>query len=261
MTEEVRLGGMALTNGVLVHGPRHWACAVRTDQGELKVASGAKRIRSVDFEPAFLRGPARVVEAVALLPAVRAALPEARLPFQQVEVTAAMLGSAAVVRMLRASRLSPPAQEVLSAFLAIAPAAAAVRGSSLAAYHGAEHVSIGTYEHGVPRPREHERCGSHMVGPLLAATAAGNLAVGRIVPGGPRLAFARALSTVGAVAVAVEIFGWMVRNPRHPLARALAWPGHELQRRFLTAEPSPLQVEVAEAALAECLRLEGAASL
>ena len=37
MTERVRLGGMALANGVLVHGPRAWACAVRTADGELKV--------------------------------------------------------------------------------------------------------------------------------------------------------------------------------------------------------------------------------
>ena len=32
-------------------------------------------------------------------------------------------------------------------------------------------------------------------------------------------------------------------------------PGHELQHRFVTAEPSPKQLE-ANAALAECLRLE-----
>ena len=31
--EKVRLGGMALPNGVLVHGPNAWACAVRTDDG------------------------------------------------------------------------------------------------------------------------------------------------------------------------------------------------------------------------------------
>jgi len=29
--EKVRLGGMALPNGVLVHGPTSWAFAVRTD--------------------------------------------------------------------------------------------------------------------------------------------------------------------------------------------------------------------------------------
>jgi uncharacterized protein YqhQ len=50
----------------------------------------------------------------------------------------------------------------------------------------------------------------------------------------------------------------MVRNDGNPLARALAKPGHELQHRFVTAEPSPEQLEVAEAALQECLRLESA---
>ena len=43
------------------------------------------------------------------------------------------------------------------------------------------------------------------------------------------------------------------------LARALARPGHELQQRLVTAEPSPEQIEVANAALEECLRLESAA--
>ena len=40
--DKLRLGGMALRNGLLVHGPTHWAAAVRTDAGELKVASGRK---------------------------------------------------------------------------------------------------------------------------------------------------------------------------------------------------------------------------
>src|SRR5919201_2803898 len=37
--DKVRLGGMALANGVLVHGPSSWACAIRTGDGELQVAS------------------------------------------------------------------------------------------------------------------------------------------------------------------------------------------------------------------------------
>jgi uncharacterized protein YqhQ len=48
----------------------------------------------------------------------------------------------------------------------------------------------------------------------------------------------------------------MTKHPRHPLARALARPGHELQHRIATAEPSAAQLEVAEAALAACLELE-----
>ena len=52
---------------------------------------------------------------------------------------------------------------------------------------------------------------------------------------------------LGAVAASTEIFAWMARNPEHPLARALAKPGHELQHRLATAEPTPEQLEVAEA--------------
>jgi uncharacterized protein YqhQ len=50
----------------------------------------------------------------------------------------------------------------------------------------------------------------------------------------------------------------MVRNPDKPLARALAKPGHELQHRVATAEPTAEQIEVAEAALQACLELERA---
>ena len=42
MPEKLRLGGMALRNGLLVHGPTHWAAAVRHDDGRSQVASGRK---------------------------------------------------------------------------------------------------------------------------------------------------------------------------------------------------------------------------
>jgi uncharacterized protein YqhQ len=67
---------------------------------------------------------------------------------------------------------------------------------------------------------------------------------------------ARLGASLGALAATTELFGWMVRNPERPLARALARPGHELQHRLATAEPTPEQLEVAEAALQACLALE-----
>ena len=36
--DKIRLGGMALPNGVLVHGPTSWGCAVRLPDGTIKVA-------------------------------------------------------------------------------------------------------------------------------------------------------------------------------------------------------------------------------
>ena len=253
--EKVRLGGMALANGVLVHGPTAWACAIRTDDGELRVAAQRKRFRAAEIEIPLLRGPARLLEAMAVLPELRRALPEAKLPFQRPAVVASMLSSAVAVRLVRGSgRVAPAAQELVSGLLSVAPAALALRGSELAAYHGAEHISIGTYEHGEDRAKEHERCGSHLIGPLLATTALGNTLAAR-APEHLRVP-ARLAAQLGALAASTEIFGWMVRNPESRLARALAKPGHELQHRLATAEPTAAQVEVAEAALAACLALE-----
>jgi uncharacterized protein YqhQ len=252
--EKVRLGGMALANGVLVHGPKSWACAVRTDDGELKVVARRKRFSGAKIESPLLRGPARLADALAIVPQIRRALPEARLPFQRPGVLAAMLGSAVVVKLVRTSQLGPAAQELASGLLSVAPAALALRGPNVAAYHGAEHISIGTYEHGEPREREHERCGSHLLGPLLATTTVGNAIAAR-APAHLRTA-ARLSAQLAAVAASTEIFGWMVRNPDKRLARALAKPGHELQHRMATAQPTAAQIEVAEAALAACLELE-----
>jgi uncharacterized protein YqhQ len=254
MTEKIRLGGMALPNGVLVHGPKSWACAIRCPDGRLEVASALKRFRAADVSTPFLRGPARLAEALAILPAMKRKLPAAKLPMQSPGVVAAMLGAAVAVRGIRESRLRPAAQELLSGILSLAPAAFALRGSELAAYHGAEHISIGTYEHGERATKEHERCGGHLIGPLVATSAVGNLLAG-LAPDRMR-SQARTGAQLGALAASTEIFGWMTRNPDHVVAKALSKPGHELQHRLSTAEPTAEQLEVAEAALRACLELE-----
>jgi uncharacterized protein YqhQ len=256
MADKLRLGGMALPNGVLVHGPTAWGCAIRLPDGTIEVASERKRFVSNEGTPPLLRGPLKLLEAMAVLPSVRRALPGARLPFERPAVAAAMVGSALGLRAVRGSRLGTATQEVLAAALSFAPAVLALRSSELAAYHGAEHVSIGTYEHDEPRAKEHERCGSHLVGPILLTATIGN-AVAAKAPANVR-PLARGVATLGSLAVSTEIFSWMVRHPQHPVARALSRPGHELQHRVGTDEPSAEQLEVANAALAACLALEGA---
>jgi hypothetical protein len=191
----------------------------------------------------------------ALLPLLRKRMPDARLPFQRPGVIAAMFGTAVTVRVIKSSRsLTPFARELVGGLLSALPAMLALRGSELAAYHGAEHISIGSYEHGAPREKEHERCGSHMLGPMIATSAVAG-AMASKAPAHLRTG-ARIAAQLGAVAASTEIFSWMVRHPENRLARALAMPGHELQHRLATAEPSPEQLEVAEAALARCLELE-----
>ena len=252
---KVRLGGMALQNGVLVHGPTSWAVAVRTDAGDVRIASGKKSVRGADVTNPILRGPMRILDAFALLPRIRRAQPDAKLPFERPSVLLSMILSALVAHGLRRSSvLGPASRELLGGAMSLVPATLALRGSDLAAYHGAEHIAIGTYEHGEPRGKEHERCGSHLIGPLLVTSALGAALAARAPEQarGP----ARLAAAVGSVALATEVFSWMVRNPEHPVARALAWPGHELQHRLATVEPDAGQLEVAEAALQACVALE-----
>jgi uncharacterized protein YqhQ len=253
--EKIRLGGMALANGVLVHGPTAWACAIRGDDGKVEVVARKKRLRAARVCNPLLRGPARLAEAMALLPQVKLALPAAKLPMQSRSTLAAVAGTSLAVRGIRENgRLRPAAQELLVSVLAFAPAIFALRGGELAAYHGAEHIAIGTYEHGAGATKEHERCGGHLIGPLLATSAVGNT-LASLAPERVRNQ-SRAAAQLGALAATTEIFGWMTRNPGNPVAQALARPGHELQHRFSTAEPTREQLEVAEAALAACLELE-----
>jgi uncharacterized protein YqhQ len=256
--EKIRLGGMALPNGVLVHGPHSWACAIRREDGRIEVVSSRKRFQASRIQNPLLRGPARIAEALALLPQIKLKLPAARLPMENPRTLVSMMGAAVFVRGLRESSLRPAARELLAAIVSVAPAVLALRGGELAAYHGAEHISIGTYEHGKGATREHERCGGHLVGPLLATSVVGNVLAG-LAPERHRRQ-AQAVAQIGAIAAATELFGWMSRNPEHPLARGLSKPGHELQHRFSTAEPNDEQLEVAEAALQACLELEHAAT-
>jgi uncharacterized protein YqhQ len=258
--QPVRLGGMALRNGIMVHSLDHWAAAVRTPDGELRVASGRKpELPQSLLAVPGLRGVLRVAEAGYLLPIVRKRLPEARLPLEGASTAGALLASVMLSRAIRRSRLGSLPAELLGAGLSLAPALASLRGSQVAGYHGAEHKAIGGYEHGdasVDATKEHERCGSHMVGPMLAATMVGNVIVNRLPPS--RRGPARLLAGLAAIGIATEAFGWMTRHSNHVVARALRRPGYELQRIAATREPTADELAVAEAALDEVLRLEGA---
>lgn len=258
-TDKLRLGGMALRNGLLVHGPTHWAAAVRTPAGEVKVASGRKaRLQGVDNLPG-VRGVVRLAEAVAVLPLVKRALPEAQLPFQNASVLGVAAG-ASLTGALAKRHLRGFGGESIAAVASVAPALFALRGGELAAYHGVEHKSIAAYEQDAPDPvasaKEHDRCGSHLVAPLLASNLAGTLLLRRAaVRPSPLTGGAVALAST---ALAVEIFSWCERNSGTRMARALRRPGFEIQRLVGTREPDETQLEVGRAALAEILRVEAA---
>jgi uncharacterized protein YqhQ len=281
--DKLWLGGMALRNGLLVHGPTHWAAAVRASDGSVRVASGRKpRVRAFDAVPGA-RGVARLYEAMAVLPLVKRGLPEARLPFQDRRVIAgavaaglAGVGARAAARRVGRSTVG----EAAAAGLSLAPSLLALSGGELAAYHGVEHKAIAAYERGeadvswmtggeqfkrsggmsvlAASAKEHERCGSHLVAPMLVANVAGAALLRRVVERpGPVAAGAVGLVSIAA---AVELFAWSERHPGTRAARAFRRPGFELQRAIGTREPDERQLDVGRAALAEILRVEAAAA-
>src|ERR671919_396702 len=219
--DKLRLGGMALRNGLLV------------------------------------RGVVKLAEAMAVIPVVKRTLPEARLPMQDVKTLGAM-GAAALGGQAIRKAGRGIGREAAVALVSVAPALMALRNGDLAAYHGVEHKAIAAYEDdsdAADATKEHDRCGSHLVAPMLAAAAVGNVAARRAGLRGPA---AEAAIGLGSAALAVEVFAWSERHPDSALTRLLRVPGHEIQRAIGTREPTAEQLEVGRAALEEILRVEHA---
>jgi len=260
-----RLGGMALANGLLVHGPTHWAAAVRDGSGEIIVSSGPKPhfTGGALGKIPIVRGALRMAEAVAVVPVARAGTPSARLAMENVRVIATVVGSAAVAAVVRRTSRSPFLQEAVGALAGLAPAVATLRGSSAATWHAVEHKSIAAYEAGGPsevaraatHPKEHMRCGTNLVLPLLVFNVIVNTAIRRVTPRpAAPIRMAGSMLSIGA---AVELFAFAHRRPEHPVARAVHKVGHTIQARFATREPGPGQMVVGRAAMDEILRVEG----
>jgi uncharacterized protein YqhQ len=255
----LRLGGMALRNGLLIHGPTHWAAAVRGADGAIEVASA----RKPELAPGLvakapgLRGPVKLAEAIAVLPLARRRLPAARLPLEDWKVLGAIGATLALTGLLR-RRPATALRETLAQAIGIVPAAVALLDRDLAAYHGVEHKAIAAYEQGIDDvasvPKEHDRCGSNLIVPMMALSVAGTVLLERVSESpGP---LARGAVGLAGASIAVEMFAWSDRHHGDPLAEAFHAPGREIQRHLATREPTPAQLEVGLAALAEILRVE-----
>ena len=258
--DKLRLGGMALRNGLLIHGPTCWGAAARAKDGSIEVASGRKPdFGGIRFAKVpIVRGPLRLAEAFAVIPIARLAVPSSRLPFEDVRVIFAGIGATVAGNLIRGrgDRVSP-VREALSATVGLVPSLVSLSGSELAAYHAAEHKSIGGYEQGVDPvgvPKEHKRCGSNLIAPMIFFSVAGQLIVDRLVERPGRLA--RGISGVAGLSLSVEVFVHAERKPDSLIGRAVHGAGHTIQARFATREPTPEQLEVAVAALDAVLAAE-----
>lgn len=263
--QPIRLGGMALRNGLLIHGPTHWAAAVRDRQGEIRVASEPKPTLAPKLAARLpgVRGPLKLAEAMVVLPLVRRRLPATRLPFENWRVLAAVGATLLATALVRKRLASSALREGVVQAIGALPAVVALMDRDLAAYHGVEHKAIAAHEQGVEDPaglpKEHDRCGSNLIAPMMLLSAGGTVLLERLVQSpGP---LARAGVGLGGASLAVEMFAWSDRHHDTPAARAFHTPGREIQRLLATKEPSAEQLEVGVVALAEILRAEQAAEI
>jgi uncharacterized protein YqhQ len=251
---------MALRNGLLIHGPTHWAAAVRDEDGQVVVASERKPELAPKLAQRVpgLRGPLKLAEALVVLPLVRRRMPAARLPFEDRRVLATIGFTLVATHLLRRRSRGSALREGLVQVLGAAPAAIALSDRDLAAYHGVEHKAIAAYEQGVEDPasvpKEHDRCGSNLIAPMMLLSVSGTVLLERLVERPSPLA--RAAVGLGGASIAVEMFAWSDRNHGTPLAEAFHTPGREIQRWLATKEPTLEQLQVGVAALAEILRVE-----
>ena len=104
-------------------------------------------------------------------------MPWRRLPFERPRVLTAMIAGATATQFIRGSRsLSPAAKELVAGVASLAPAVVALRSSSsrrITVPSTSRSAPTSTDE---PAEKEHERCGSHLLGPLLGTLAIGNIA-------------------------------------------------------------------------------------
>ena len=194
---------------------RSWACAIRTDGRD---ARGRARRASASAPRAstspLLRGPARLAESLAFLPQVKRALPAAQLPMQSGRACSRRCSARRSPCAAFASRrLGPAAQELARrAARRSRPRRSRCAAGELAAYHGAEHISIGTLR----ARRARARRSTSAAAAISSARCSRPRRVGNVLAGLAPDALrghARAAAQLGALAASTEIFGWMTRHP------------------------------------------------
>ena len=136
----------------------------------------------------------------------------------------AMAGAALLGQAIRSTGARTVAREAAVGAVSLAPALFALRGGDLAAYHGVEHKSIAAYEQdgeAAEADKEHDRCGSNLVAPMIGAAAVGNVAARRAGLRGP---LAEAGVAIGSAAVAVEVFAYAERHDGSRLSSCCVVP-------------------------------------
>jgi uncharacterized protein YqhQ len=272
-------GNISVTSGRKTRLPSGSSRSGDSVRGRRKASTPGVETPDLQGLP-VLRGLARFAETLLVVGQVKLRMPQAELPLEGGRIAAALATAYAATSAVRT--LGPKStilQETGAALSAFVPAVLSLKNSSVSGYHGAEHKVIGGREaelrawatgtggmggSSTPRgssaavsaPKEHDRCGSNLVGPLLLTTVVANALIrgksGRMSP------VSSAVAGAVSLGAALEALRWATKHGDSLAAKLLMTPGRIVQKTLTTSEPTPQQLEVAERAMKELLRLEAA---
>jgi uncharacterized protein YqhQ len=286
------VGGQAVLEGVMMRGISTWAVAVRKPAGDVEVktfplVSWLKRHRLLRLP--VIRGMVALVESLrigfsALNISANAQLPPGEDGKEEELGGGAWIGTVIVAIGLAVGLFFLLPVGITSTFKSALPNSVvfvivekAIRITIFLGYlflisrlkdlrrvfeyHGAEHKTIACYEAGrelTPQnaqrySRLHPRCGTSFL--LIVMIVAFFVFVPLGTPAWYWLFASRILGIPLVAGLAFEVIKWFGRNRRKRWARALMWPGLQLQR-LTTREPDLEQLAVAIAALQAVLAVE-----
>ncbi len=260
-----KVGGIALSNGIVFFTPSNWAAGIRLDDGTIQTASGARGLtRTVEsIGHSSLTRLAGIVAISPLLATVKRALPSAKMPFSAKGLIAASVASTLFGALIRSStRIPGSIRELGSSAIGIGSALFVTSRSGALRYHGAEHKTVSAIRHAgdaltqddiKSQSRIHERCGSNLAGVLLPLTV-----IVSIVLRGPakRWPVIGLLGSLVSFLAATELFSWAVKNPQSRSAQVILMPGTMMQSLVTTQEPTDSEIEVSEAAIHRLIQCE-----
>ena len=207
----VRLGGMALQNGVLVHGARRGRAPFATGRHPPRLFGPKAALRPGGaVSHADAARPIALAEAFAL-PMVRRALPRARFPFERPAVLGSIAATTVAARALRRSSL-PAGARARCRRRGVRP------GPSLASGTTSPHTTVPSTSRSVrtrtaaPAPKEHPRCGSQLIAPMVVSSLAANVVASRAPTGTRGVARARPRGRRGRLGRALLLGGGTPRT-------------------------------------------------
>jgi len=284
---EAPYGGQAVVEGVMIRGPRHVATACRVADGRIVVNLEPTRsllLRHPRLNIAFIRGTPGLIDALTI--GFRSLIYSANVAVESegkaaptpwyfsISIILALAFGVGFFVLLPSAGISRLGRVIHSTFLlnvceGIARLALFVgyvvligrmnEIKRLFQYHGAEHKVVNAYEAGRPLTAAdefsviHRRCGT---GFIFNVILVGILV--HAVMGWPSFALrlaSRVLVLPVIAGLAYELTRLAGRYGDALIVRALIAPGMWLER-LTTAEPTPDQIEVAQAAMQAALDAE-----